>query len=375
VGLDAAVPLQVARSLGIDKSLSWKVCRIVTEPDPAQVAARLPGRQGLKIVGKALRRAGASGEAVAAIEVAADRFRAVAARHAGDRDTLAAMLAGSGASETSGEAQRKQSFIGNSATWGVKAKLQLSSQYLAPSATDRMTDAGTVSGFVGFQRLRNDLPWSVANVGLRDDQGNQLSTERFAPVDPGGMTAGGVPLLSDYCTQPLPAMTMARLRTGAVRLLLGDTPVGKGGAVTILAGWMMRGVLPRYRGSEDESGTHTTALSTPVEVLVHDLFIHRSLQFAMNPQVKIYSQLPSGPLFPADGPDAAAIRIACAVENLGSPADVTIPEYPAYPSLVDLVTSRLGWKAADFVGFRLRLKYPPIPAMSVLRHDLAREDE
>lgn len=371
IGLDAAVPLHVARSLGIDKSLSWKVCRIVTEPDPALVAARLPGKSGIRIVERALRRAGAPDDTVGAIGGAVNQFRAVETRHAGDRETLAAMLAGSSASHRREEAERKRSFLGNSATWGVRARLQISSQYLAPSHTPGKTDTASVSGFIGFQRLRNDLPWSIANVSLNDDRGRPQPADQFSPIDPDGMTPDGVPLLPEYCTAPLPAMKLARLRHGAVRLLVGEAPVGKAGEFDVLAGWTMRGVLPMYRSAQDAVGSHTTALSTPVELLIHDLFIHRSLTFAMNPRPFIYSQLPSGPLFPGDGHDAGLMRLACGVEQLGSPPDVTTPQFAPYSRLVKRAMEQLGGSMDDYVGYRLRLRYPPIPATSVLRHELA----
>jgi hypothetical protein len=32
--------------------------------------------------------------------------------------------------------------------------------------------------------------------------------------------------------------------------------------------------------------------------------------------------------------------------------------------------ARLGWDARDFVGLRVRIPYPPVPSMMVLRYEL-----
>lgn len=370
-GTDASVPLQVSRDLAIDKSLAWKVCRIVTESDPALVSSRLPGKPGVKILGKALRRAGVDEAAVERLESAIAQFRDVQERHAGDREMFAAMLTGSAASRSSEEANRRQSFLGNSATWGVRAQVQVSVQCIAPSKTPGMVDQASAAGFIGFQRLRNEIPWSMANITLHDDQGRPLPATQFGPLDPSGLTADGVPLLPGFCSKPLPQMELTRSIGGRVRLQLGGGAVGRSGAMNIFTGGVMKGVLSKHRTPEDRYGSHNSLLSTPVELLIHDLFVHRSLGFAMNPKSVIYNQLPSGPIYPVDGLDAGVMRIGVEVEELGSPPDLTTPEFGGYPRLVEMMAKALGCAVDDLVGYRVRLKFPPIPALSALRHELA----
>jgi hypothetical protein len=371
VGLDAAIPLQVAKALGIDKSLSWKVCRIVTEPEPVLVASRLPGRPGMKIVAKALRKAGVAPESVQAIEFAVERFRLVEARHAGDRETLTAMLSGTAAGRDREEFERRRSFLGNSATWGVRARLQMAVRFLSPSSVKGKLDLALANGFCGFQRLSNDLPWSIANLALHDDQGRPSAFGIHAPIDPEGMTGDGVPLVPEFCTSPLPSMKLARLKDGAVRLLVGERPLGKAGTFDVMAAWTMRGVLSMYPAEKDEMGSHLTILNTPTELLIQDLFVHKSLAFAMNPRASVHSQLHTGPLCPQDGIDAGLMRLNCTVENFGTPPDLTTPEFRRYGDLANVLAGALGHSVNDFMGYRLRLKYPPIPALTALRHGLA----
>jgi hypothetical protein len=370
-GLDATIPLQVSRALGIDKNLSWKMCRIVTDPDPALVATRLPGRSGVKIIMRALLKAGVPKEMVSAVEASAESLREVEVKHAGDRDTLAAMLIGQSSSDSTEEAQRRLSFLGNSSTWGVRARLQLSSSFMAPSQTPGHLDAAVIGGLIGFQRLRNDLPWPVATGTMYGDDGKPRRVEGFKPIDPEGMDAHGSPFVVDFCSRPLPPMGLFRRGDGSFQLLLTDGPVGKESAADVVTGWAYLGALGMYQTPADKFGGHNMTLSTPAEAMIHDVFIHRSMTFAMHPGAHFYNLLPGAPQYPAAGLDAGLMRVSCAVEELGSPPDLTTPEFSRYPQLVGLVTEAMGWSIAEFMGYRLRLKYPPVPAMSVLRYNLA----
>lgn len=38
--------------------------------------------------------------------------------------------------------------------------------------------------------------------------------------------------------------------------------------------------------------------------------------------------------------------------------------------MIDLVMARMGWAPEEFNGFRLRMNYPPLPAVLTMRYDL-----
>jgi hypothetical protein len=370
-GLDATVPFQVSKALHADKNLCWKICKIVTEPEPVLVASRLPGKPGMKIIAKALRKAGAGDEVVSAVEQAVERFRKLEVQHAGDRATMTAMLTGTSRSgREQEEFERRRSFLGHSATWGIKARVQLNTQIISPSAVEGMIDLAQAAGFLGFQRLNNGLPWSLVNLTLLYDQGRPVPVDIAAPVDPDGVMVDGVPLVREFCTTPLPSMRLMKLSGGVTRLLVGERPLGRAGAFDVIAAFVMRGKLPMFGTEDDRLGCHVTQLYTPVELLINDFFVHRSLMFAMNPRLAIHSQLASGPMFPADGMDAGIMRVGCSLELLGSPPDLTTPEFPQFPALAHQMVGALGHDIEDFVGYRLRLKYPPLPALVALKYEL-----
>jgi hypothetical protein len=42
--------------------------------------------------------------------------------------------------------------------------------------------------------------------------------------------------------------------------------------------------------------------------------------------------------------------------------------------MVARVYERMGWRAKDFVGYRLVVRYPAMPTSYVIQHDLATKD-
>jgi hypothetical protein len=183
---------------------------------------------------------------------------------------------------------------------------------------------------------------------------------------------GGVPVLPQFCSQPLPGLRAVRAPGGNSRFEITDGPVGKTAATTVLVGWKWPTEASMYcEKSPDEMGEHGIHLSTPVELAIFDLFVHRSLTFAFNPTAKVYSKLPGGPQYPMEGRDIGLLPMPNEVVDLGAgPPDTTTPELPNYREVATFAVERLGWSLNDFHGFRYRLRYPPIPALALLQHPL-----
>jgi hypothetical protein len=112
-------------------------------------------------------------------------------------------------------------------------------------------------------------------------------------------------------------------------------------------------------------------MNTPVESLVHDLFMHKDVRPPNPPEVALYSQLRSEPEYPSGGRDRGRLPFADECIDLGrSIRDVITPEFPQYLRLFEHVTRRLGYSVDDFHGYRLRMEYPPMPAIALFRHSL-----
>ena len=236
-----ARPLQVARFLGLDKNLAWKVARLCQSSDPAEAVKHLPGPAGVKRVLDAFAEGGAGPAEINAVRIAVGHFDRMVDRHAGDRTTLELLLA-SGAPERPDaqrmEASRKLAFQGNSATFGVQTRVRFGLQILAPSSADAdLVDVAAVGGLVDFRRLRASAAWPLICIssytGAADRGG--------ARPEPLGDDGDDLPLLRAFCSAPLPEIR-AVPEPGGVVYELAEGPVGDTAASTCVFGWWSRGL-------------------------------------------------------------------------------------------------------------------------------------
>lgn len=376
VGADADQPQEISRQFGLDKTLAWRISRVVREEDVWEAVQHIPRRPSIRIFVDAMRRHGATPDRVEMVWSALDEFERFVHVHSGDRETLE-MMVSAGAKRSAHkrlETFRKTGFQANSAIWGVQARTQISLHVMAPSlvAQDQLS-LSIVCGLTEFRRLRPDVPWAVASLTQWDGEETAFR-DRWQPLalDP-EQSRDAPPLLREFCSQPLPDLETYREREGLVRFMLKEGPVGNTAAATVVFGWTYPTSASCFESYPDEKGEHGVMLTTPVESVVHDLFIHRSLTFAFGPTAHVYSQLPGGPQYPGSGPRAGLLPVGSDVVDLGAgPPDTTTPELPRYREMVELTTRRMGFQLNEFQAYRFRLRYPPIPSMAVLRHGLLR---
>src|SRR5262245_33261519 len=83
---DPTRPQALARRFGIDKSLSWRLSRLMTENDPLVAIPHVPGTSGLGIVLRSLKSAGARADVLEGVRNAITEFDRMVELHAGDRE-------------------------------------------------------------------------------------------------------------------------------------------------------------------------------------------------------------------------------------------------------------------------------------------------
>jgi hypothetical protein len=372
VGADADQPQEISRQFGLDKTLAWRISRVVREDDVWEAVQHIPRRPSIRIFVNAMTKHGASPDRVETVWHALGEFERFIEVHSGDRETLE-MMVSSAAKRSAGkrlETFRKSGFQANSAIWGVQARTQIALQLMAPSATNpESLSMSTICGLTDFRRLRPDVPWAIASMSQWDDLA-PIERWKPTPIDPTVSLEDG-PLMREFCSHPLPDLHMLKEREDLVRFMLSEGPVGNTAAATVVFGWNYPSVASKYQNYPGEVGEHGTLLSTPVESVVHDLFIHRSLDFAFNPTAHVYSQLPGGPQYPSGGRKAGLLPVPDEVTDLGAgPPDTTTPELHRYREMVEAAVRQMGHELNDFQGYRFRVRYPPIPTLAVLRHAL-----
>ena len=377
VGADVEEPQEISRRFGVDKTLAWRIARAIREDDPWASLQHLPTRHGIGIFVSAMNKHGATPEAVAALWERVAAFEQFVEAHARDRETLEMMVnvGPRRSSEKRMEAFRKAGFQSNCALLGVRAAAQIKANFVAPSATPGMVDVATLSGLVDFCRLRPEVSWAVASIrnwggkpGELPGQSPGIEAISGSIVDPQSC------LIPDFCSQPLPEIRIDENPEGMLRYLLAEGPIGYSVAATVMTGWLYRSTASTREAYPGEIGEHGAYLTTPAEVLVADLFVHRDLAFALNVKVRVYSQFPGGPRYPDKGSEAALLPVPCDVVDLGvGPPDAPVAEFPRYQELARRVADRMKHAISDFHVFRYRLRYPPIPSLALLSHPLQPE--
>jgi hypothetical protein len=208
-------------------------------------------------------------------------------------------------------------YQGCSAIWGVRARVHTSLHFVAPNReSDRLLDLGVIAGFCDFRRLRSDVAWAVARRATLTTSGVPQSMGSIVPMAP-DLAPADSPILKQFSSTPLPDLRQTQGQGNMTRFELTEGPIGNTAAATCILGWVARGISSRYATDDDIYGEHVVRLSTPVEVLYHDLYVHRDLAFAMKPEIFIYSDLPGGPTFPYDGLERGKLPVMEDVIYLG----------------------------------------------------------
>jgi len=385
LGVDPARPQEVSRQLGLHRNLTWKLSKIVTGTNVFAAVPHVPGRSGVEIVLKALRKAGLSAVSLGRLETAMAEFERLVQVHAGDRATLELVAGGfvPGASQREAMLQaRRSSFRGNSAIWGVQARVLMAVHILAPNKEDpTKVDVTMVNGLVDFRRLGPDVAWPLFRRAVWDDSGafRALAGRPISASCDGtdvGEGATGVPLLREFCSPGLDQLNVYETEKEIV-YELPSGPVGRSGELTCLYGSVIPALGSQYAerepGPDGERETCEMAhnLMTPVEMLHTDLLVHESLTWAMNPSVEVFSQLEGRSTHHGERRANSRLSVDSEVHEMGQGlTSMSTPHVPRHRELLSHVFEQVGLDSEEFRGFRFVMNYPPIPALAVLSMDL-----
>src|SRR5688572_14172001 len=95
IGVDPQKPQEVARTLRVNKTLTWNVARLLAAADALAAVAHVPGKASLEKVIQASAKHGADAKFVAQARAAVNDFTKMITAHAGDRHTLDLIIDGS----------------------------------------------------------------------------------------------------------------------------------------------------------------------------------------------------------------------------------------------------------------------------------------
>ncbi len=370
--LDPESPQDVSRRFKLNKTLTWKLSKVMGASDNLAAVAHVPGAGATQIFLKKMREAGGSPAAVDGVRRAAARFEQIVELHVGDRTTLELVLDGMAPGATDRlEVSRKLAFRGNSGIWGVQARTRLMLNVLTPNASDPGTlDVATVRGYVGFRRLRSSVRWPLFQVrewSSGDDA--MMTSPSWGPIEDCDGPPGAN-IMGSFSSANLPDIRAEQTPNGTDFVLMPGA-VGNFGAVDCFQGEMMRAAVSRYRNGDDDVGEFGAAVSVPVETLIMDLVVHEDLAFALDARVLVFGRLtPSGQHSPGEE-DMSALPILDEVRELsGRPPAMATPRIPNYPKMLKMVCDSMGCDMAKMRAVRLEMKYPPLGSHVLLRFGL-----
>jgi len=360
-GVDVSQPRSAARMLEIDKTLAWKISRITTGTDPIGALSMIPGTSSQRTLLRAFTKAGAPTELVDRTRTALAEFQQLIEDHASDRETFEIMLSSmtTGGQQAREESQRKSAFQGNSAIWGIHCRVRTWSYVICPSEDPDFGDLAVVGSFVNVRCLRQDARWTLATIAALDDSGLPIAGNPIQSLVPGGSIFNGMPVLPEFCRGEVPPIDRILRPDGVTQYRLVGGKVGNSGLFTWSIGWRYPKVVSRWRTKRDTHGEFALNMLIPAESALLDVFVHRDFWPPIQPAVGIFSLLPGESQVAHPGTNRQSLSIEQPIDRLHSdPLDLSVHDVPRYREMMESTFAAMGKNSSDFIGFRVRMKYP-----------------
>jgi hypothetical protein len=197
----------------------------------------------------------------------------------------------------------------------------------------------------------------------KDSEGETFRREPLAPADWDPNTA---PLLTEFCSSPIPGVER-RMDGNRIVDELAPGMIGLTGKSTVFFGEIINNVGPTKGTRPGEVAYFGSGVRTPAQLLVSDHIVHRDLFPDVSRRLSVYSELAT--IHARDESDR--LQVPERLEHLGiGLARVRTADVPRYAELLTHVFDRIGQNPADFEVFRVKMPYPPIPVSVMVQHSL-----
>jgi hypothetical protein len=369
-GMDPQDPQVLMRRWGVNKTLSWKISKVVQTDDAFLALQQVPGREGIDVLLKKGAAAGVNPASIQATRAAVDRFEKLIEVHCGDRVTFEIMgsdITPAGRQQRE-EHHRKLLYQGASYVWGVQARMYLNLRVLAPAAEAGLADIACIAGLLDFRRLRENVRWPMFKRQTRNPDGTPFTHSKIETLDPASANEV-VPFMTEFYSPAKTASITYEDNTATVEMAPG--PVGNAGVTSYLLGIIERG-LPNTAPVDQTNPQANlwSLLNTPAEALLFDIYIHESLTSAMPPKPVLARMSGNSPPVPAEL-ERSRLPMFESLLDLGTA--ITAPftaEVPRYGEIFNSIFARTGWTASQFHGFRLRMAYPPVMSALAMQYGI-----
>lgn len=370
--LDPTKGRETARALGLDRTLIWRVTRVVRTEDILAAIGDIPTSSQVDKICRACLDIGAPEVEVARARDAVDRFEQVVKECAGNREYFEAMVSGLVVDDVTQrqENARKLAFLSNFALWGAQAAVNFKTIIYLPNASDPDTiDAVRIGGLVNFKRSSAGR-WPIHRIHAYTEAGENVPTVA-EPVVADESQPQGLPLLRPFCSEILPEIIAVERKYGT-RFDLEAGSFGIAGALTCVFAEVVRGFQGAYRDPAMHNlfMASMNDLFTPSEFLVHDVFLHRDVVVGSAPEVMLLDRLTTTRGYNPEEDERNRLPLSAKILAVSPGPMSALKRYPAYLSMVQFVLDKLGFESGDFRGHRFTMTYPPVPTALVMRFGL-----
>lgn len=374
LNIESKKPRETARQLGLDKSLAWKITRIIHEEDASKVAGAIPGTSGMRQVTHSLMERELPKRMADSITQAYEGYLEMTRVHSSNKNSYELMLDGMKVhDEDVRRKSRQYAFRGNCGIWGIQSDVRVSAHVLTINRDDpSLLNYAGFGGLTGFQRLRPGQPWPIFQFLGYEDSGEPLRSD-MVPI--GDDPSPDFPLIiNEFCKGSLPELQLWS-NGSTVNYEFGDGLIGKTGKCDVFLGYIDMQPKPRYKDRKNQYGELMCLIDTPIETLMFDLIVERELAERIHPESLIYGR--------ANGPnqrnDVRSLKKLVpfkeSLKLLEPGANMLMtPLIPSYNKLGERVIGKLGRDMSEFVCWRLMLDYPIMPSTVSIRFELEDAD-
>lgn len=361
----------VSEAFGIHRKLAWQVVKVAYAEDPFVATRHMPPGKSVGVWLDSARSAGVEAELIESARGACDRLQRVIDTHASSRAEFEMLIEsfGQACDVATEEKWRQHAFMGNSFTLGVQCRVLLAMCVLMPSEDkEDHFHAVQVRGLMGYRQTRPGVRWVMnQSVALDDAARHEIGMSREA-IDPAAAERhNGVPVIPEFCSDPVPALARTRTQEGMMQDELLSSEVGLRGQRTLVTGEVLRNIAPVYATENDKTAHFGSAVRIPTEMLHFDLFVRKGLFGDVERELRVFSELASAVTF--DQRDE--ISVCDRISPMGRGVSLAqAPDIAGYPDLARSVFERLSIDPTDYELHRVRMAYPPIPATVVMKHEL-----
>lgn len=363
-------PSELERALGIGNRPAWQLFRFAHAANPVAQGHNVPGPGPMRRFIGALEAHHVSGNVLAELSGAYAAFERLVETHADDRRTFDSIISGS--TEVGADAlalpHKRAAFRANSHLWGVQARTQLGCTILKESSPAGSWDSALLQGYVNLRRLRSVPIISGVGITFRDEVKGAFELPRQArrePFIPREELTQGVPLLREFCSQPMPEFHLLQYEIDRADMELVANGVGNQSAITYVMGDIVRGAAGP--APEDKLGNirSIARVRIPAEVLVQDFLVDEDFFRTSDFRVSVLTeQSRSARETPPGFTPADLLGVKETVSYLGKAASVIhSPDVPRYAEMIDYTMRCLGWDVGRFDLYRCRVEYPIVSSL------------